>query len=64
MSRLSSACLVAGLLSSSMAGAAMAADDSQDKYAWLEDVTGDKQLGWVKEQNAKSEGRLAVTPQF
>ena len=64
MSRLTSACLVAGLLSSGLAGAAMAADDSQDKYAWLEDVTGDKQLGWVKEQNAKSEGRLAVTPQF
>lgn len=64
MSRLTSACLVAGLLSSGLAGAAMAADDSQDKYAWLEDVTGDKQLGWVKGQNAKSEGRLAVTPQF
>ncbi|WP_313495413.1 prolyl oligopeptidase family serine peptidase [Stenotrophomonas sp.] len=64
MSRLTSACLVAGLLSTSLAGAAVAAEDTQDKYAWLEDVTGDKQLGWVKEQNAKSEGRLAVTPQF
>ncbi|MGE8214042.1 MAG: S9 family peptidase, partial [Stenotrophomonas sp.] len=64
MSRLTSACLVAGLLSTSLAGAAVAAEEPQDKYAWLEDVTGDKPLAWVKEQNAKSEGRLAVTPQF
>ncbi|KRG62787.1 prolyl oligopeptidase [Stenotrophomonas humi] len=64
MSRITSACLVAGLLSSGLAGAAMAADQPQDPYAWLEDVTGDKPLTWVKEQNAKSEGRLAQSPQF
>ncbi|MGH8054653.1 MAG: prolyl oligopeptidase family serine peptidase [Stenotrophomonas sp.] len=64
MSRITSACLVAGLLSSGLAGAAMAADAPQDHYAWLEDVTGDKPLNWVKEQNAKSEGRLAQSPQF
>ena len=64
MSRITSACLVAGLLSSGLAGAAMAADQPQDQYAWLEDVTGDKPLTWVKEQNAKSEGRLAQSPQF
>ncbi|WP_269792245.1 prolyl oligopeptidase family serine peptidase [Stenotrophomonas sp. Iso1] len=64
MSRITSACLVAGLLSSGLAGAAMAADQPQDQYAWLEDVTGDKPLTWVKEQNAQSEGRLAQSPQF
>ena len=64
MSRITSACLVAGLLSSGLAGAAMAADAPKDTYAWLEDVTGEKQLGWVKERNAESEGRLAQSPQF
>ncbi|MGE8220607.1 MAG: prolyl oligopeptidase family serine peptidase [Stenotrophomonas acidaminiphila] len=64
MSRLSSACLAAGLFTASLSGAAMAADESQDKYAWLEDVTGDKPLAWVKEQNAKAEARLAQSPQF
>ncbi len=64
MSRLSSACLAAGLFTASLSGAAMAADEGQDKYAWLEDVTGDKPLAWVKEQNAKAEARLAQSPQF
>ena len=64
MSRFASACLVAGLISAGAAGTAMAADAPADTYAWLEDVTGDKPLAWVKEQNAKSEGRLAATPAF
>jgi len=64
MSRFASACLVAGLVSASAAGTAMAADAPADKYAWLEDVTGDKPLAWVKAQNATSEGRLASTPAF
>ncbi|MTI74163.1 MAG: S9 family peptidase [Stenotrophomonas sp.] len=64
MSRLSSACLAAGLFTASLSGAATAADEGQDKYAWLEDVTGDKPLAWVKEQNAKAEARLAQSPQF
>ena len=42
----------------------MAADEVQDPYAWLEDVTGDKPLAWVKEQNAKAEARLAQSAQF
>jgi prolyl oligopeptidase len=64
MSRLTSACLVAGLISTGLAGAAMAADESQDKYAWLEEVAGDKPLTWVKAQNAQAEAKLAQTPQF
>lgn len=64
MSRLTSACLAAGLISATLSGAVMAADEGQDTYAWLEDVTGDKPLAWVKEQNAKAEARLAQSPQF
>ncbi len=65
MSKLTSACLLAGMLTAASAGTAMAADNAPaDRYAWLEDVTGDKPLAWVRDQNARSEGRLAQTPQF
>ncbi|MDV3469794.1 prolyl oligopeptidase family serine peptidase [Stenotrophomonas sp. C3(2023)] len=65
MSKLTSACLLAGMLTAASAGTAMAAENSPaDRYAWLEEVTGDKPLAWVREQNARSEGRLAQTPQF
>lgn len=54
--------LVAGLAAASGAYADTPAGD--DPYAWLEDVTGDKALGWVREQNTKSETELASTPEF
>jgi len=63
MSRLASACLLAGMMTAASVGTAVAAEDT-DRYAWLEDVTGDKPLSWVKEQNARSEARLAQTPAF
>ena len=56
-------CLVAGLITAASAHAEEP-DMSQDPYAWLEDVTGAKALDWVKAQNARSEQRLATTPQF
>ena len=37
---------------------------ANDPYQWLEDVTGDKSIAWVREQNAKSEAELAQSPQF
>ncbi len=37
---------------------------SDDPYLWLEDVTGDKALEWVKAQNAKSQGELEASPGF
>jgi prolyl oligopeptidase len=37
---------------------------TDDKYAWLEDVEGQKPLEWVKAQNAKSEAEIASTPEF
>ena len=57
-------CLVAGLITAAASAHAEEPDMSQDPYAWLEDVTGAKALDWVKAQNARSEQRLATTPQF
>jgi prolyl oligopeptidase len=38
--------------------------DPEDPYRWLEEVTGERALAWVRERNAHSEGRLAATPGF
>jgi len=35
-----------------------------DPYLWLEDVAGDRALGWVREQNAKAESELASSADF
>ncbi|QDW66950.1 prolyl oligopeptidase family serine peptidase [Luteimonas granuli] len=35
-----------------------------DPHQWLEDVEGERQLAWVREQNAKAEAELAATPDF
>ena len=37
---------------------------TQDPYLWLEDVTGERALAWVRERNAQSEGTLQATPGF
>jgi prolyl oligopeptidase len=36
----------------------------EDPYLWLEDVTGDKPLAWVREQNAQSTRELEAAPNF
>ena len=79
MPKLSHVCLAAGLaaaagLAGSPALAAQAEDNAPkedampataaDPYLWLEDVTGDKQLAWVHEQNARTEAELAGAPGF
>ena len=63
MSQLSNACLIAGL---AIAGGASAqqAPATDDPYAWLEDVSGETSLDWVKARNAKTEAELAATPEF
>ncbi|HEY9254209.1 MAG TPA: prolyl oligopeptidase family serine peptidase [Stenotrophomonas sp.] len=63
MSKFAAACLVAGLITASSATAKEAAM-TPDPYAWLEDVEGSRALEWVKAQNARTEARLAATPQF
>lgn len=53
------------ILSALIAAArAVNADETQDKFLWLEDVTGDKALNWVKQQNAVSTGELTKEPEF
>ena len=44
--------------------AAVAADGDKDPYLWLEDVTGEKALAWVKERNAESTAELTKGPEF
>jgi prolyl oligopeptidase len=40
------------------------ADEPTDKFQWLEDVTGEKALAWVKEKDAISTGELTKSPEF
>jgi prolyl oligopeptidase len=39
-------------------------EEPMDRFRWLEDVTGDKALHWVKERNAISTGELTKGPAF
>jgi prolyl oligopeptidase len=36
----------------------------EDRYLWLEDVGGERALGWVRERNAKSQAELASGEDF
>jgi prolyl oligopeptidase len=38
--------------------------EPEDPFQWLEDVTGEKPLAWVKERNAESTGELTRSDQF
>ncbi len=38
--------------------------DVEDPFLWLEDVTGEKALDWVRERNAKSQGKFESSPEF
>ena len=64
MPKLSHVCLIAGLAVPALATPAFAADAPKegamsqhsvaaDPYQWLENVTDDKALTWVKAENAK-----------
>jgi prolyl oligopeptidase len=39
-------------------------EKTTDPYLWLEDVTGERSLSWVKEQNAGSKSELEASPDF
>ena len=43
---------------------APAGETQADPYLWLEDVTGDKALSWVRQQDALSTNELARAPEF
>ena len=55
--------LLAGIVSIVRAETALS-PQPDDPYLWLEDVTGDKALAWVKEQNALSTRELQASPDF
>jgi prolyl oligopeptidase len=38
--------------------------EKEDPYLWLEDVTGEKALNWVKERNAKTQSQFEASPDF
>jgi prolyl oligopeptidase len=38
--------------------------EPEDPYQWLEDVTGERSLAWVKERNAESTAELTHTERF
>jgi prolyl oligopeptidase len=44
--------------------AIVAADETGDPFVWLEEVLGEKPLGWVKERNAESQAELTNNPEF
>ena len=64
MSRTHPALLLAGLLSAAVGAQTVnpespaPAATQDDPYLWLEDVTGDKALDWVRERNAESQKTL------
>lgn len=43
---------------------AMAAETADDPYLWLEGVTDEKALDWVKQRNAESEKAIAASQEF
>jgi len=53
--------LMAGAL---LAAAAGAQAQANDPYLWLEDVSGDKAMAWVKARNAETEGIVKAQPGF
>src|SRR5690606_29498629 len=64
MPKLPHACLFAALAVASFGATAQEDAEVTDPYQWLEDVEGEKQLAWVRGQNAKAEAELADTPGF
>lgn len=54
------------LITSAVLAAAAAGAQAQapDPYLWLEEVSGDKAMAWVKARNAETEGLLKSRPDF
>ena len=56
--------MIRKLFPAALLALASLAQAQTDPYLWLEDVTGERALGWVRERNADSEKQLAATPGF
>ncbi|WP_238601233.1 prolyl oligopeptidase family serine peptidase [Xanthomonas arboricola] len=63
-SMLCAALFLSGIAVARAADAPAAAKATPDPYLWLEDVTGSRALDWVKQQDARTESRLADTAEF
>ncbi|HTO40311.1 MAG TPA: hypothetical protein VL026_04990, partial [Rhizomicrobium sp.] len=59
--RLAAMAILAVLAAGSALGAVV---EQNDPFLWLEDVHGEKPLGWVAEQNAKSAAALKADPRY
>ena len=53
-----------GCRSAATAAISPSSIEQADKYQWLEDVTGERSLTWVKMQNARSANVLQSDPRF
>ncbi|HEX5130793.1 MAG TPA: hypothetical protein VFV90_13645, partial [Usitatibacter sp.] len=56
--------LLATLGGSLVLAMSFAAAAQEDPYLWLEDVTGEKALAWVKQQNAVTQPAIESSPGF
>ncbi|MBS0261097.1 MAG: S9 family peptidase [Planctomycetes bacterium] len=54
-------CLLGGMILPTLS---LAAEEPADPFVWLEEVTGEKPLGWVKARNAECTGELTADPDF
>ncbi|WP_219338493.1 prolyl oligopeptidase family serine peptidase [Luteimonas deserti] len=62
---MSKLCLAAAVAAGLSVGAASAQEATvSDPHQWLEAVTDEKALDWVRAQNAQAEAELAATPEF
>ncbi|WP_101925281.1 MULTISPECIES: prolyl oligopeptidase family serine peptidase [Luteimonas] len=65
MSHVSKLCLAAAVAAGLSMGAASAQEAAvSDPHQWLEAVTDEKALDWVRAHNAEAEAELAATPEF
>jgi prolyl oligopeptidase len=53
-----------GLTVLTMQMSAQVPTEAVDKYQWLEDVTGERSLAWVKAENARSAKVIESDPRF
>ena len=53
-----------GMPSSTPAPATFSSLEQADKYQWLEDVSGERSMTWVKAQNARTVKVLESDPRF
>ena len=54
----------APVFSQAVAEGKVGASGTADRYAWLEDVSGDRSMAWVKAENARTAGVLESDPHY